>query len=150
MTATADQVGSANRDVVVPVEYVFGIDASLHRDEPVPIGPVRRSDCASSLIGAEAVEPTSVDQVLGERRICRTRPTDVLLGIRRIDPDRWDQQIEALLRCGTAVSVVATRVTAPWKCSNRIAFIGEGVDANRSTARSMSSSESPPVKLDIQ
>ena len=62
-------------------------------------------------------------------------------GINRLKPSS---------RCGTAVSVTGTRVTAPWKCSNRIAFIGDGVDANRSIMRSMSASEIPLVKLDIQ
>jgi len=42
------------------------------------------------------------------------------------------------------------RVTAPWKCSNRIAVIGDGTEANRSTAMSISSSGSPFVKLDSQ
>jgi hypothetical protein len=46
-------------------------------------------------------------------------------------------------RCGTAVSVGPTRVTAPWKCSNRIADIGDGTAANRSTAVSISASGRP-------
>ena len=53
-------------------------------------------------------------------------------------------------RCGTAVAVGSTRVTAPWKCSNSIAVIGDGTVAKRSTAVSMSVSLNPSVKLDIQ
>jgi hypothetical protein len=53
-------------------------------------------------------------------------------------------------RCGTAVSVTPTRVTAPWKCSNGIAIMGEGAVAKRLTARSISSSERPLVKLESQ
>ncbi len=53
-------------------------------------------------------------------------------------------------RCGTAVSVTPTRQTAPWKCSSRIALIGEGTVANRSTPSSISPSGSPLVKLDSQ
>src|SRR5256885_15551714 len=53
-------------------------------------------------------------------------------------------------RCGTAVAVGPRRVTAPWKCSKRIAVIGEGTAANRSTAVSISVSERPRVKLDEQ
>ena len=53
-------------------------------------------------------------------------------------------------RCGTAVSVSPTRVTAPWKCSNSIDVMGEGVEANRSTAVSMSASGRPRVKLESQ
>ena len=53
-------------------------------------------------------------------------------------------------RCGTAVSVGPTRVTAPWKCSSRIAVIGEGTDAKRSTIASMSGSGRPVVKLESQ
>ena len=53
-------------------------------------------------------------------------------------------------RCGTAVSVRPTRVTAPWKCSNRIDDIGDGIVENRSTATSIRSSESSGVKLDSQ
>jgi hypothetical protein len=41
-------------------------------------------------------------------------------GMRRFQP--W-------VRWGTAVSLAPTRVTAPWKCSNRIAVIGEGTVA---------------------
>ena len=51
---------------------------------------------------------------------------------------------------GTAVAVGATRVTAPWKCSNSIVVIGEGTDANRSTAVSIRPSDSPLVKLESQ
>ena len=62
-------------------------------------------------------------------------------GIRRFQPGS---------RCGTAVSVGPTRVTAPWKCSNRIAVIGDGTVANRSTAVSISASGRPRVKLESQ
>ena len=53
-------------------------------------------------------------------------------------------------RCGTAVSVGPTRVTAPWKCSSRIADIGEGTDANRSRIASINASGRPVVKLESQ
>ena len=59
-------------------------------------------------------------------------------------------RFQPCLRCGTAVSVTPTRVTAPWKCSNRIAVIGEGTLAKRSTVMSISSSGRPRVKLDSQ
>ena len=62
-------------------------------------------------------------------------------GSRRFQPSaRW----------GTAVSVTPTRVTAPWKCSSRIAVIGDGTDAKRSTMVSISPSGRPWVKLDSQ
>ena len=38
---------------------------------------------------------------------------------------------------------------APWKCSSRIADIGDGTDAKRSTTMSISASGIPVVKLEI-
>ena len=43
-----------------------------------------------------------------------------------------------------------SRVTAPWKCSNRIPDIVDGIDPNRSMATSIRASDKPSVKLDSQ
>ena len=53
-------------------------------------------------------------------------------------------------RCGTAVAVGSMRVTAPWKCSRRIADMVDGTVWNRVTMVSISSSDRPAVKLDSQ
>ena len=55
-----------------------------------------------------------------------------------------------LERCGTAVAVGSIRVTWPWKCSNRITDIGEGIVSNRWMAVSIRSSDRPVVKLESQ
>ena len=79
------------------MEHVLGIDPALHRDEPLPIGPIRPAYGVSALIVAQVVQPTPLDQMLAERRMCRPGLGHVLLCVRWIEPDRRDQQVEALL-----------------------------------------------------
>lgn len=117
------------------MEHVRRVEPTLYLDKLLPVRSIRRPHTARTPIGAEVVEPAALDQVLAERGMCGPRPCHVPLGVGRIQPDRWDEQVPARLAMGYRGVADADACYRTVKCSTM-------------TARSMSSSLSPRVKLD--
>ena len=117
-------------DVVVVVEDVLGVVAPLELEQPRVVRAVGGPDRVAVLVVAEVVEPAALVEVRGEGAVRLARPGDVLVGRGRDRARRTGMsRFQPSARCGTAVSVTPTRVTAPWKCSSRSTVIGDGTDA---------------------
>ena len=99
---------------------------------------------SSALVVAEVVQPAAGREVGPQGGERLARPADVRVG-RRPGRSRPTGAGGSSPPRGAARRSPSgpTRVTAPWKCSNRIAVIGEGTAANRSTAVSISASGRP-------
>ena len=101
---------------------------ALDLDQPVVVRAVGGPDRVVVSSSFEVVQPAPAHEVLRDGCVGFFRPGDVGLGVGWVYPLAGESRLKPASRCGTAVAVGATRVTAPWKCSNRISDIGEGTE----------------------